>query len=83
MRTRRLSDLEFAAVMCLISKMSDARRAAAKSALVDGMTDQSIANHYGWGRTAVHNSTCVVWRMHQRYLKAKSAENPRKVLTTR
>lgn len=73
-QTRRLTAAQFAAAMCLISRMSEARRAAARSALVDGRTAQSVATEYGWGRTAVHNAASVVWRMYERYQQAKRVE---------
>lgn len=73
-KTRRLTAEQFEAVMHLISRMSSARRAAARSALVDGRTAQSVASEYGWRRSAVHNAETVVWRGYERYLAAKKAE---------
>ena len=73
-KTRRLTAEQFDAVMYLITRMSNARRAAARSALVDGRTAQSVASEYGWRRSAVHNAETVVWRGYERYLAAKKAE---------
>ncbi len=73
-KTRRLSAEQFNAVMLLISRMSVKRREAARLALVDGMTAQAVASHYGWQRTAVNNAETVVWQVHERYMQAKSVE---------
>jgi hypothetical protein len=87
-KTRRMTAAEFDAVMLLMGQMSEPRRAAARRALVDGETGRSIADYYGWGRSAVGNAETAVWRVYQRYLKAKFAEQHSKqqagrLLTTR
>jgi hypothetical protein len=74
-KSRRLSATEFDAVMCLIGRMSVARRAAARMALVEGRTGQSIASEFGWVRTAVNNAESAVWMTHQRFLAAKLHES--------
>ena len=79
-KIRRMSSSEFEAVMLLIGQMSEPRRAAARRALVDGETAQAIGAYYGWGRTAVSNAETAVWRVYQRYLQAKVAEQ---ILTSR
>jgi hypothetical protein len=73
-KTRRLTPPEFAGVMALIARMSLNRREAARLALVEGHTAQSIAQRYGWRRTSVNNAEKAVWLMHQRYVAAKRAE---------
>lgn len=74
-KTRRLTAAQFAAAMQLVGRMSDERREAARLALVEGRTAQSIANVYGWQRTSVNNAETAVWRAHESYLAAKRAES--------
>jgi hypothetical protein len=69
-----MSAAEFDAVMLLMPTMSAQRRAAARLGLVEGLTGQAIADRFGWGRSAVNNAETVIWRVRERYLKAKSKE---------
>jgi hypothetical protein len=73
-KTRHLSSAEFDAVMLLVTRMSPARRAAVRRALVHGETAQAIATQYGWQRTAVNNAETIVWRVYKRYVQAKLVE---------
>ncbi len=73
-KTRKMSAIQFDAVQLLITHMSPERRAAARLALVEGQTQQSIAAIYGWGRTAVDNAERTIWKAPARYEAAKKLE---------
>lgn len=73
-KQRRMSAAEFDAVMLLMPTMSAQRRAAARLGLVEGLTGKAIADQFGWGRSAVNNAETVIWRVRERYLKAKAKE---------
>jgi hypothetical protein len=72
-KTRRITAAEFDALMLLMGQMSEPRAGDARRALVDGETGRTIGDYYGWGRSAVGNAATAVWRVYQRYLKAKLA----------
>lgn len=76
-KIRRSTAPEFEAVLLLVNRMSAQRREAARLALVDGQTQQSVAERYGWTRNAVDNAERVVWRVYGCYLKAKKAGRSR------
>ncbi|MBC7859916.1 MAG: hypothetical protein H7Z39_14325 [Burkholderiaceae bacterium] len=73
-KQRRMTPLEFEAIVPLLPHMSAERCAAARLALVDGRTQQSIAAGYGWVRQAVASAEAVVWRVFERYREAKRIE---------
>jgi hypothetical protein len=61
--------------MIIVLRMSPARRAASRRALVDGETAQAIASDYGWRRSAVHAAERIVWFAYQRFHAARLAED--------
>ncbi len=70
---KRLSALEFEALRPLL-RISDQRIEAARLAMVEGHTLQSVADRYGWTRQAVGDAVRIVWQQHERYLMAKNME---------
>jgi hypothetical protein len=63
---------EFEAVRPLL-KISDDRIKAARLALVDGQTLQSIGEKFGWSRQAVGDSVGVVWKTFESYHESQRA----------
>ena len=70
---RRLSAKEFDALRPLL-RISERRIEAARLAMVEGHTLQSVADRYGWTRQAVGDAVRIVWRQHERYIMAKNRE---------
>jgi predicted DNA-binding protein YlxM (UPF0122 family) len=69
---RRMAAAEFEAVRPLL-KISEDRTNAARMALVEGKTLQSIGEKYGWTRQAVGDSVNAVWRVLERYHESQRA----------
>lgn len=69
---RRLHAAEFEAVRPLLN-ISDERIEAARLALVDGLTLQSIGQRYGWSKQAVADAVNVVWKRMNDYRAAQQA----------
>jgi hypothetical protein len=69
---RRMTAAEFEAVRPLL-KISDERIKAARAALVDGATLQSVAEIYGWSRQAVGDAVNAVWRAFDLYHESQRA----------
>lgn len=67
---RRLSAAEFDAV-CPLLKISEDRIKAARAAIVEGHTFQSIADKFGWTRQAVNNAVRDVWEVVGRYQESQ------------
>ena len=63
--------IEFDSIRPLLN-ISDERIEAARSALVDNETYQTVANRYGWTRQAVGDSVDVVWRTLLKYRETKN-----------
>lgn len=72
----RLTGHEFDALRPLLTSISQERIEAARSAMVDGSTLQSIATRYGWTKPAVSKCVAVVWAQHEKFTaaRAKAAE---------
>ncbi|MFL9951110.1 TrfB-related DNA-binding protein [Paraburkholderia agricolaris] len=72
----RLTGHEFDALRPLLTSISQERIEAARSAMVDGATLQSIASRYGWTKPAVSKCVAVVWAKHEKFTaaRAKAAE---------
>ena len=69
---RRLHAAEFEAVRPLLN-ISEERIEAARLALVDGLTFQSIGRRYGWSKQAVGDTVNVVWKRMNDYHAAQQA----------
>lgn len=69
---KRMTAAEFEALRPLLN-ISDDRVKAARLALVDGQTLQSIGDVFGWSRQAVGDVVSIVWRTLQRYHESQSA----------
>lgn len=72
----RLTGNEFDTLRPLLTSISRERLEAARSAMVDGATLQSIASRYGWTKPAVSKCVAVVWAQHEKFTaaRAKAAE---------
>lgn len=69
---RRMISAEFEAVRPFL-KISDDRINAARAALVDGLTLQTIGEQYGWSRQAVGDAVDAVWRALENYHQSQRA----------
>lgn len=58
---RRITAAEFQMIRPLL-KLSDERIEAARAALVDGETLQTVGDRYGWTRQAAGDAVSAVWR---------------------
>jgi len=67
-----MSAAEFNAVRPFL-KISEDRIEAARRALVDGDTLQTVGKHYGWSRQAVGDAVGVVWRAFGDYKESQQA----------
>jgi len=63
---------EFEAVRPFL-KISDDRINAARAALVDGLTLQTVGDRYGWSRQAVGDAVGAVWRALENYHQSQRA----------
>jgi hypothetical protein len=68
---RKMMAIEFDSIRPLLN-ISDDRIQAARSALVDNETYQTVANRYGWTRQAVGDSVDVVWRTLLKYRETQN-----------
>ena len=70
---RRMSALDYETVRPFLN-ISTARINAARAALVDGLTLQTIADANGWtSRQTVNDAVDVVCEMHERQRKSQQA----------
>lgn len=69
-----MAGADFEAVKPML-KISSDRINAARAALVDGRTWQSIADDYGWTRQNVGKAVSVVWRMFEIFQQSQKAAN--------
>ena len=77
---KRMSAAEFETVKPML-KISDERVEAARAALVEGQTLQSIGDKYGWSRQAVADTVNVVLRTLAIFHESQqAAENAGKIL---
>ncbi|MDA8094886.1 MAG: TrfB-related DNA-binding protein [Betaproteobacteria bacterium] len=67
-----MSASEFEAVRPLLN-ISQERVEAARLALVDDRTFQTVGERYGWSRQAVWDAVGVVWKQFGRYKRALAA----------
>ena len=70
-KKRRLTALEFDVLLPFLAGNSKNQIQAARSALVDGLTMQAVADRYGWTRQAVNSAVSVVWRVRGQYLESE------------
>jgi hypothetical protein len=76
---RRMTAAEFDAITPMLH-ISQERIDAARAALVDGHTQQSIATPRGWTRQAVNDSVNIVWKKLQEFRAAQSKSSSSVVL---
>lgn len=68
---RRMAAIEFETIRPFL-KISDDRIKAARAAMVDGRTHQSIGEEFGWTKQAVGDSVSHVWRALQAYHESQA-----------
>lgn len=69
---RRMTAIEFEIIRPFL-KISDDRIKAARAAMVDGKTHQSIGDDFGWTKQAVGDAVSHVWRVLQSYHESQAA----------
>lgn len=68
---RRMTAIEFETIRPFL-KISDDRVKAARAAMVDGKTHQSIGDEFGWTKQAVGDSVSHVWHALQAYRESQA-----------
>ncbi|AAF85625.1 transcriptional regulator (plasmid) [Xylella fastidiosa 9a5c] len=69
---RRMTPAEFEAVRPFLN-ISDDRIKAARAALVEGQTFQSIGDRFGWSKQSVDQAVRVVWKTLEKYRQSQRA----------
>ena len=67
---RRMTAAEFEAVRPFLN-ISEDRKTAAYTALVEGKTLKEIGDGFGWSRQAVGDAVGIVWNSFQNYLESQ------------
>ena len=71
---RRMTGADFEAIRPFLKHISFERLEAARAALVDGTTYQTVGTSFGWSRQAVGDAVNAVWRAYESYQESRSAE---------